>query len=753
MFSGQLTSLGFTGKVVILFCQLKVTTHSHHEGCAMTARALAAFFLFFIISSTTLADTTTITILKSGKLEGDLRGLSFPTPMIGYAVGDNISVSNNNFIAKSTDGGVTWQRLQTPALTSRPWAVTFLNADTGFVGGYTGMLLRTTDGGTSWTNVNNTTYAGNFNDIRFVNRLRGYACGTNSGGTVITTTDGGTTWSPVPLGNTNTRYSVLFLSEMEILISGSSGNIARSTDGGATWGTTTIPTATLYSLARVGTDGVVVVGSARTLFKSTNRGVSFNGVLSQAGAGTTLYAVSMADSMNGFATGSNGQNFRTRDGWATVDSVLPGAYTAQVTRTVVCKGATEIIAGGDQGNIFRSTDFGNTWSTVESSTRYYALDFLDRNLGVAVGWRGTVVRTTNGGATWTELRSLNGFELYDVQVLNANTWFICGGAGRFYHTSNGGATFTERLLPVIAGGNAKALHFFDQNRGYCTGEMGRIYYTTNAGTTWQDQYDNGTSFNNLEDLFFLNDTLGFAVGERGRVVRTVNGTTWDTTGIARPAVATLWETHWTSPTTGFASGQNGAIYKTTNGGANWSVQNDVTGLTNVDVIDIEVVNPASRGYAVGEQGKIFRLVNENLWVTDRTLATPAGTAENLWGLDFADSTRAFISGYYGTIYRLDITGTTGTKPDAVPDAFRLEQNYPNPFNPVTSIRFSIPAPGRVSLKVYDILGRDITTLVNGHLSSGEHTVTFNSVNLPSGVYFYTLSSGDFTATRRMVTLK
>lgn len=720
----------------------------------MTARALFVLVILFSASFVAHADTTTITILKSGTLEGDLRGLSFPTPMTGYAVGDNISISSSNFIAKSTDGGITWNRLQTPSLTARPWAVTFLNADTGFVGGFSGMLLRTTNGGASWTNVNTTSYTGNFNDIRFVNPLTGYACGTNSGGTtVISTNDGGVTWSPAVIGNTNTRYSILFLSEAELLISGSSGNIARSTDGGTTWTTTTIPTATLYSLARVGANGVVVVGSARTLFKSTNRGASFTGVLAQAGAGTTLYAVSMADSMNGFATGSNGQNFRTRDGWATVDSVLPSSYTAQVTRTVVCKSATEIIAGGDQGNIFRSTDFGNSWTTVESSTRYYALDFLDRNFGVAVGWRGTVVRTTNGGTTWTELRGLNGFELYDIQLINTNIWFLCGGAGRFYATTNSGATFTERLLPVISGGNAKAVHFLDQNRGYCTGEMGRIYYTTNAGVTWQDQYDNGASFNNLEDLFFLSDSLGFAVGERGRVVRTTNGTTWDTTGIVRPAIATLWETHWTNSTTGYASGQNGAIYKTTNSGASWSVQNDVTGLTNVDVIDIEVVNPASRGYAVGEQGKIFRLVNDNMWVTDRTIATAAGSDDNLWGLDFVDSTRGFISGYYGTIYRLDVTGTTSVRGEAVPSVFRLEQNYPNPFNPATTIRFSIALPGVVVLKVHDILGRDIATIVNGPLAAGSHTVTFGSNNLPSGVYFYTLTAEGFSATRRMITLK
>ncbi|MFZ5433322.1 MAG: T9SS type A sorting domain-containing protein [Calditrichota bacterium] len=86
--------------------------------------------------------------------------------------------------------------------------------------------------------------------------------------------------------------------------------------------------------------------------------------------------------------------------------------------------------------------------------------------------------------------------------------------------------------------------------------------------------------------------------------------------------------------------------------------------------------------------------------------------------------------------------------------YKLEQNYPNPFNPVTSIVFDIVEPTNVVLKIYNPMGEEVATLVNGHVNSGQHSVLFDGRNLTSGLYFYTLSAGDhFTATRKMLLVK
>ncbi|MFN3561178.1 MAG: T9SS type A sorting domain-containing protein [Chloroherpetonaceae bacterium] len=86
-------------------------------------------------------------------------------------------------------------------------------------------------------------------------------------------------------------------------------------------------------------------------------------------------------------------------------------------------------------------------------------------------------------------------------------------------------------------------------------------------------------------------------------------------------------------------------------------------------------------------------------------------------------------------------------------SYTLSQNYPNPFNPTTTIRYSIANAGNVSLKIYDILGREVATLVNGRQAAGEYTVQFNATNLASGIYFYRLQAGDFVQTRKMMLVK
>lgn len=88
-----------------------------------------------------------------------------------------------------------------------------------------------------------------------------------------------------------------------------------------------------------------------------------------------------------------------------------------------------------------------------------------------------------------------------------------------------------------------------------------------------------------------------------------------------------------------------------------------------------------------------------------------------------------------------------------PDDYSLTQNYPNPFNPSTLIKFSLGKTGFTTLKLYDVLGKEVATLVNGELESGPHEVTFDASNFPSGTYFYTLTSGSYSETRKMMFLK
>ena len=87
------------------------------------------------------------------------------------------------------------------------------------------------------------------------------------------------------------------------------------------------------------------------------------------------------------------------------------------------------------------------------------------------------------------------------------------------------------------------------------------------------------------------------------------------------------------------------------------------------------------------------------------------------------------------------------------NGYSLEQNYPNPFNPSTTIKYQIPELSFVTIKVYDVLGNEITTLVNEEKPAGNFEVEFNASNLTSGIYFYRIQAGDFVETKKMVLMK
>ncbi len=99
------------------------------------------------------------------------------------------------------------------------------------------------------------------------------------------------------------------------------------------------------------------------------------------------------------------------------------------------------------------------------------------------------------------------------------------------------------------------------------------------------------------------------------------------------------------------------------------------------------------------------------------------------------------------------TGVESYNKDNLPTKYELRQNYPNPFNPSTAISYSILKSGLVTLRIYDILGKEVATLFNGQKTPGNYAVNFNASNLSSGIYFYILESGSFISTKKMVMLK
>jgi CubicO group peptidase (beta-lactamase class C family) len=109
-----------------------------------------------------------------------------------------------------------------------------------------------------------------------------------------------------------------------------------------------------------------------------------------------------------------------------------------------------------------------------------------------------------------------------------------------------------------------------------------------------------------------------------------------------------------------------------------------------------------------------------------------------------------------TLFMVADTLTVSIRPledNGLPKDFTLRQNYPNPFNPTTTIKYSIPQSSKVVIKVYDVLGNEIETIVNEEKPAGTYELTWNAENLPSGVYFYQFKAGSYVNTKKMLLLK
>jgi hypothetical protein len=122
----------------------------------------------------------------------------------------------------------------------------------------------------------------------------------------------------------------------------------------------------------------------------------------------------------------------------------------------------------------------------------------------------------------------------------------------------------------------------------------------------------------------------------------------------------------------------------------------------------------------------------------------------------ASDSELYVGTYGGTVYKRPLSDLlTDVRPiyPGRPSVFSLSQNYPNPFNPSTIISYQLPMNSHVVLKVYDILGREVMTLVSEREQAGTHSAKFDGASLPSGVYFYRLQAGNFRETKKLMLLK
>ncbi|MCB9220107.1 MAG: T9SS type A sorting domain-containing protein [Ignavibacteriales bacterium] len=189
-------------------------------------------------------------------------------------------------------------------------------------------------------------------------------------------------------------------------------------------------------------------------------------------------------------------------------------------------------------------------------------------------------------------------------------------------------------------------------------------------------------------------------------------------------------------------------------------QNDSVKIVNPDEDNLDIISYGSeKTYKIEieyvSEDKISSFSNDNVVLTANSTQKIVPNWEKTGDLEIS----VYVDeGNDGTIddtleVKNQVTGVEEEHGSTIPTEFRLEQNYPNPFNPNTSIRYSISNENNVILKVYDILGKEVATLVNERKSSGYYVVNFDASNLTSGIYFYTIRAGSFSETKKMLLMK
>ncbi len=410
--------------------------------------------------------------------------------------------------------------------------------------------------------------------------------------------------------------------------------------------------------------------------------------------------------------------------------------------------------------------------------------FANANEGWISTEGGVVLHTTNGGLLWSvqDPESVDTVTFISspaspLSFINSATGWVIGtlrglfnpNGAVLYKTTNGGSSWSRQDLTPWT--NGFAIQFVDANNGWAvvaTGTLpniaGAIIRTTDGGVSWTPGY---TATNAVVIPFFVDANNGWmmrdtilASGQEAdltcpcELLRTTDaGQSWTrqlrdlTLGGYRTMGVVNVSNAW-------VVGDSAKVLRTTNGGGTWapiSVSNMRSGSDNQAAFFLT----ASIGWVGGENvnfnNSVFRTTNGGgTWATQ---SIPI--SRSVRDLFFVDANNGWLAAGDGIAHTADggVTDVRELPPSGIPDQIHLAQNFPNPFNPSTRIDFSIPSSQFITLKVYNLLGKEVATLVQGMRSRGNYAFEWTPEGLPSGVYVCKLTAENFAESRKLILMK
>lgn len=613
-------------------------------------------------------------------------------------------------------------------------------------------LYRSTDEGITW----NLVFSDPFNRVS----ASGAQVFAPAGNALQYSTNSGSTWNDVK-GNLpfTPRAAIVHGGAMFAGLSDSA--VYRSTNNGVSW-TRTWTEPLPASIQTLKSDGTTLyaayerAGAARVA-RSTDNGTSWTssqitglprGIQDLLVTSTALYVPAVFQmgtspwTAGVYVSTNNGSSWILRN-----DGLIP-----RWTKSIAAAG-NDVVVGTWGGGVFRSSNTGTTWNRSSGGLVKSWVNNLTFVSGGAEWYAGTLgggfFVSSDSGFTWSPRNS--GFEnAYSIATvlqfaLRGTSWFAGTEDDGLYKSINNGTSWSRSFgsppFPCTGIATRGTTDVF-MTQAVTDG----VYRSTDDGESWTQIMSGFTTFAATCVAIGGAGTV-FVGASEGAVLRTTNnGTNWFSAILG--AGATPRYIRFVGNTM-FAGTTNG-VYRSTNFGVAWSPSN--TGMAGVEVDFIAIQDTAtlfassrdSGMYVSTNNGQTWRASNDGLPTLRLRGVRSTGTYLYVATVGYGVWRRPLSE----VITNIREGGSPG-----LPSAFMLGQNYPNPFNPSTKIGFQIADYGLVTVKVYDVLGREVRTLLSENLSAGSYEVTFDGSDLASGVYFYRLQSGEFVQTRRLVLLR
>jgi len=387
------------------------------------------------------------------------------------------------------------------------------------------------------------------------------------------------------------------------------------------------------------------------------------------------------------------------------------------------------------------------WTLVQNLQVVFSFSKSGNNL--IAGTVSGICISSNNGITWVNV-AYSGLNVYstaalDNKVFAGNT----SGTGDLYFSSNNGNNWPA--LPQ----NSLGINFLAINQSYlfcgARSDNTGFYRSTNDGVNWVSMFPCYVTYTMIakdQTLFisYRSNTLNKLVSRS-----TDNGDNWTVanSGLGTSQIVCFGF----SDSCIFSGDYNGSVYYSTNNGTNWILTSSNHGSPNcIASLGHSVLVGTNAGvYLTTDNGTTWIQKNEGINFTP-SMVTTLFIANNFIyaGLGLGGTAPVYRRPCSDFITEINNTG------NPIPTAFYLSENYPNPFNPVTKINFDLPKDGNVKLVIYDILGRELKTLVNEYKHAGSYSVEFDGSQNESGIYFYKIQvngSKNFIASKKMVLVK